>query len=552
MRDDTGNSSGFSLVEAIVAIAITGVLLSAFALVAVSGIRGSSEARINQQAGDIIDSGLEAARTQTYSNLTMTASDATLGTDSRVVASGCPSSGAYCVSLPNASGSGSSLQSLVTSTATGYITQHVQTVNSNTNKVVFTVATYISSPTDEASASYKRVTVYVSWTLEGQSHQRVGSTLIADTRRGLPLPHFTVTPILGSNFTVNPGTLITEGFTINNLGARDSFSFGPDSAVSGSTVSYYLDDGDGTYDAADTALTPAGGLVTTPSIEPTASATIWVLISVPSTATASTTTITYTATSISQPGFGSGVSSQNQQVTINVTNSVITPTPTTSTTPTTTTSPTQSTTPAACTAVGTTATTGTEYYLHNTSDGTNYSGNQVNAFDPMAFSSNVPSASSLADFSQTDGYGNIGGRNLTASSANFSETDSTKVATWQIQINKGGTTYSGTTYLDVWAAPSSGSASDTVSLKAMVGWGSGKKSLSWTNETGTATTTATGTASGTGCGQWREFIIAIPTNTFKPSNNDWIDVQLFNTGSKDVRLAYDTTTYMSNVVWKQG
>jgi type II secretory pathway pseudopilin PulG len=541
VRDDSSGSSGFSLIEAVVAIAIAGILLSAFAIVAVASIRGSTEARVNQQAGDILNSALESARAQSYSSLAMYSGDSTLSGDSRLQTSGCPNSGAYCISLPNPSGSSPALQSLVMTTATGaYITQHQQSVNTNTNHVTFTEWTYITSPTDEAKATYKEVTVYLQWKVDGQTHTRVASTDIASTQRGLPLPHFTLTLNSGGG-TYNPGQQVLLKFTILNLGARDSFDFSSNNDSYGWT--YYLDNGDGSFSSStDTVMSDSDGdgVRDTGAIEPTKSVVVWVVYNIPSTATASTNAFTFTAKSVAQPNLGAGTSSHTQSTSVTVTSGVIstaTPTPTNTANP--------------CGTVGTAAPSGNLYYLHNSTGGNAFTGASSTSLYPMRFSdqSTAPTASSLVDFSTDDGKGNgVTGRDLRPVGASPSFTDSNvhDVAAWQYQVGSSlnHKTFSGTTYLDVWAQP--GSSGGSISLSAMVGYGNTQgQTTTWTNKT-----TSAATATGSGCDQWREYIIAIPTNSFTVNNNDYLEVLLFNnSASADERIAYDTTTYMANVVW---
>jgi len=208
--------------------------------------------------------------------------------------------------------------------------------------------------------------------------------------------------------------------------------------------------------------------------------------------------------------------------------------------------------------VGTAAPSGNLYYLHNSTGGNAFSGTSSTAAStsPMMFSTYLtpPTASSLVPYSTDDGQGNSGngngngqpGRylNPVGASPSFTDTTPLDVSNWWYKAsNSDGTgTYNGTTYLTVWAEPSA--SGGTVSLRAMVGYKSNGNSSSWVNET-----TSAATVTGSGCDSWRQFIIAIPTNTFSVGNNDKIEVELFNNSATGERIAYDTTTYNANVVW---
>lgn len=546
----SGSDGGFTLIEAIAAITVAAIMLGAIAFASVTGIHASTEARINQQAGDVIESAIETARAQSYSTLVMSTSDPNLSAakDSRILTSGCPNSASMCVSVPNPVGTGTVKEALDTSAATGYITNHIQTVTTGTNKVAFTVYTYITSPSDEAGAKYVRVSVFADWRVYGQSHERYASTYVTETTRGLPLPHFKLTPVTSTTTTVNPGSNVYFGFKLTNLGARDAWDFTASDETLG--WSYYLDNGDGTFDPTDvtseTPMTDSSGnsVRDTGPIEPNDFDTIWVTRKVPATAATGSSNVTFTATSVAQPDLGAGTSTLSQSTTVTVSSAVITPSPSpTSTTVTPT--PTPTATPAACAAVGTAASSGTLYYLHNTNTSAPFIGTSSTSLYPMSFSSTVPTASSLVDFSTDDGYSTSAGRNLTHATGSFSNTNAKQVASFSQQQSKNGTTYSGTTYLTVYAKPTSGLSTDSVTLSAFVGWKS-KASDAWTSKTTTA-----GTVTGTGCADWRQFTIPVQTASFSTKNNSYIEVLLENTGSTDVRLAYDTTTYKSSVVWQQ-
>jgi hypothetical protein len=215
--------------------------------------------------------------------------------------------------------------------------------------------------------------------------------------------------------------------------------------------------------------------------------------------------------------------------------------------------------------VGTQGTVGTQYWLHNTNSSLPYAGTSGAAsFDPMQFSAVAPTATTLQNYS-TEASTGTAGRNLTTSSnPSFPSGTATPATTaqWQYQVtNINGMKFaaSGYVYLDFWAMPADGVSTESLSFEGMVGYGafnSKKGTYSWQSEgSGVSVTPAVG------CGSWREFVIAMQLpaaqnknstfSTFSASNNDIIEALLFNTGSNPVRIAYDTTTYQSNVLWPQ-
>lgn len=572
-RQRADADAGFTLIEAVAAIAVAAIMLTAIAFAAVTGIHASTEARINQQAGDVIESAIESARAQSFSSLEMspatTDPNLTTGKDSRLSASGCPNGGSLCISVPNDNGSGTVKESLDIQ-AGGYITNHIQTDTTGTNKVPFTVSSYITSPSDEAGATYKRFVVFVQWHIYGATHTREASTFITDTTRGLPLPHFTLTAANSTTPTVNPGTTVTFGFTVENLGARDSFKFTDNSGL----WTYYLDNGDGVFDpSTDTKTTDTG------QIDPNKSVEMWATYTVPTTATAGSTTIKFTATSDAQPGFGAGTSSHSVTATVTVNTGVISPTPTPTTpspTPTspsptpTTPSPTPTNTPS-CPLVGARGTIGTEYWLRAQNSSTPFNGSTgLTSMDPMQFSASPATATALQNYS-TEVSGSQPGRNLspfsgTPSLPAGSPSDVSKAAQWQFLVSStSGISYTanGYVYLDFWAMPTDAVVGEQMSFEGMVGYGaySKNKGYSWTQE-------ATGTIStASSCGAWQEFVVAMQlpagknknstTSTFSAGTNDIIEVLLYNTGTKSDRLAYDanvdstSNSYQSNVLWPQ-
>jgi hypothetical protein len=448
-----------------------------------------------------------------------------------------------CVRVPAQTGSGTVLENLVTTSATGYITNHIKQVTAKTNKVTFNVYSYITSPSDETSATYKRVTVFVNWTEYGSSHTREASTYVTSTRRGLPLPHFKLTPVTATSRTVNPGTTVYFGFKVTNLGAPDAFDFTASDESLG--WSYYVDNGDGTFDpsnpAAETAMADSdgNGVRDTGLLNANVFVIVWAIRTVPSTATAGTSTVTFKAQSVAQPSLGAGTSYLTQNTSVIVQSGVITPSPTATPTPTST-----ATTPA-CTPVGTAASSGTLYYLHNTSDGTASTGADSAAQYPMTFSTNTPGAGSLGDYSTGDGYSGVTGRVLKPVTPSNSVSTAAQVADFRYQVSEpGGTTYAGTASVTLWVEPASGLSTDPVNYQVYIV----RRAVNGNNTTLTTMATVTSSNPTWGCNGFNQITVQLPISSLKVSKNDYVDVLVENTGTNDLRIGYDTASMNGSVI----
>jgi type II secretory pathway pseudopilin PulG len=534
----SASDTGLSLIEAVAALAVAAIILTGLAYATVGGVKASTAARVNQQAGDILESTIEKARTAGYDAVVMYASDPdlTVSKDSRLVASGCPSGGSLCVSLPNPKGAGTVKENIVTSPAPGFLPNHVTTAkDASTNEVPFTVATYVTSPNDGTDATYKRVTVFVSWTQYGTSHVREGSTYVTETTRGLQLPHYTLNPLSGypQIQTKNPGQEVMFGFRVENDGARDSW----DITATDNTLAwaYYADtDGDGQYtDGVDVALTDndGDGVRDTGLIDTKGHLDFWMIGTVPnSAANGSTYKANVQSTSVSQPTASTAIALQPVEVQVSTLITAPPTTPTATATPTPTSSETESPSPipsptetanSACTAVidAAPAATGIRYYLHTTAP-------RVDQVEPI---STAVTSFSLAS------AGNPGFRKQDDYNTNSSKGPAFE---WRLQWQEGGnpTLHAGTAYVSVWAKPV-GNPSSTVSLRAMIGYNSTGNTNNWKNLT---SGDGHGDVSHAGCGDWQEYVVPVPITDQSLANNSWLQVLLFNTGSSDLLIAYDS------------
>ena len=275
-RASASGDSGFTLVEAVVALFVLGVIFTALAAAAIGSLRASMSARVEQQAIDFATEALEKARTADYYTLANVSAD--VSSDPRISACGTT----YCIDP----GTGTA-EPLVLS-AGGSVSPHVNQVSvSLSNEVPITLSTYVSEPAD-ATADYKRITVMASWSMGSIARERSVTSLVTLTTRGLPLPVFKLTPIGGTSVSVNPDSWVPFAFELTNQGAPDRWNLTSTGSAAG-LWSFYRDDGDGIYEypgspsecsgTCDSILTntnPSGdAIVDTGRIDPTASIVFW-------------------------------------------------------------------------------------------------------------------------------------------------------------------------------------------------------------------------------------------------------------------------------------
>ena len=241
-------ADGFTLIELVVALTIATVIFSAMAAAGLAGVRASGVARQNQQAVDVLNRVVEQYRAVSLTNLAMVTSDLQVG-DSSITTGSTPR-----YTVPNGVG-----QEAVWAKATGSVSPHVTTTTSGDIKgIVYTVKAYVTTPPgttlDSSGQPYqKRLTVVATWISYGQSHQRIISTILTETTRGLPLPRYSVIPTSVTTLTGTPSSTLTWGMQVINRGARDTFNV----SASIGTWTYYVDtDCDGARDVGeDTLLT---------------------------------------------------------------------------------------------------------------------------------------------------------------------------------------------------------------------------------------------------------------------------------------------------------
>ena len=263
---------GFSLVEAVVALAIATAIFTALAFALVGAAKSALLSQQNQQAGDVLNQAVEQARALSYEALTMRTAD--LNTSERTGAGRTPTiASCLCYNPTNDTTAGAGVEPLVTPDPNGGLLTHV--TQSEQNGGTYTIRRYVTRPADASGAVYKRLTVVVTWSTLGRDRVRTYSTLVAATKRGLPLPDFKFTNASSLGQCRNPGSNAVYTFAIKNNGARDAWNLSTTPATPAWT--FYADtDGDGLFDAADdAALTVTGGVPTTGLLEPTTSRTFF-------------------------------------------------------------------------------------------------------------------------------------------------------------------------------------------------------------------------------------------------------------------------------------
>jgi type II secretory pathway pseudopilin PulG len=303
-RPVPSGDDGFSLVEAVVALMIATVVFTALAFALIGGAKAGLLAQQNQQAGDVLNQAVEDARSLSYGALAIRPADLDVGEPAR---SPLLSAGYYNgkddSTTEDASTAAVELEPLSLD-ANGAVFPHVTTVSQNGRD--FTVRRYVTVPADAASAVYKRLTVVVTWDGLGTQRTRIYSTLVANTKRGLPLPDFKFSNVASLSQCRNPGSSLTYSFTIRNNGARDAWTLSPTAGPPAWT--YYDDtDGNGGFDSAvDQALPVTAGVPSTGLIEPTTSRNFFAVTSLqtalerPAPYTLSTV---FRATSAAQPDY---------------------------------------------------------------------------------------------------------------------------------------------------------------------------------------------------------------------------------------------------------
>ena len=260
------SDAGFTLVEVIAAMGIAAIVLTALLGATISAARASITARVDQQAGDLLVKTLEDLRSLDYGAVALT--PAAVAADSSIVTpaenGACPAEADACWTVPNGIG----LEPVVLA-STGAVDPHISTVTANANNVAFTLRRYVTQPPGENT---RRVTAIAEWSIGGTPYSREVSTMFANTRRGLPLPKFTVAEAGGGVTVVNPGGMLQVPVIVKNLGARDAFELRvlADDVFQPNWVIYPDETCSGGFDEENppTALQATSGVYRTPEVFP--------------------------------------------------------------------------------------------------------------------------------------------------------------------------------------------------------------------------------------------------------------------------------------------
>lgn len=313
-RSPADPDAGVTLVEIIVAMTMAGIVLVALLGASIAAAKATVNARVNQQAGDLLTKSIEDMRSLDYAALSLRTSDLTADPE----ITGTP----LAWQVPN--GAATTPEAIV-SDATGAVYPHITTVTANANNGSYTVKRYVTQVA--GNSAVKRVTVKVEWVDQSGNHTRTSSTIVADTRRGLPLPSFVVSNGGGGVTSVERGGTAVLPFFVRNLGAPDSFSL---TVLEGTTVqvgwSFYRDTNClGSLDSAYTPLAENAGVVVTGQLFPDAIACFLAVEDIDR--PAGTYGFAISATSTVQPEAG-GNTATGVPVGVTVSGGAITPTPT--------------------------------------------------------------------------------------------------------------------------------------------------------------------------------------------------------------------------------
>jgi Tfp pilus assembly protein PilV len=518
MRQPVRDDSGFSLIEAVVALFVAAVAFTALAAASLSAVKGSMTARQNQQAADFMARELEAARLLDFGSLANVASDLAGDPDiSTCAGKPCidPGTGTKEPIYTGATGSG------------GGVNPHIKTVTGGTaNNSTFLVKTYVTTPSDAYGSDYRRVSVTAEWNAYGKHRERTISSIVAFSQRGLPLPVFKITPLGSTTQDVNPGVEVVYGFRVTNQGAPDRFNLTENTPAAGWTWVY--DDGDGVWNKAlDTgtiADTNGDSVRDTGRLNPNGYKIFWAYYTPTAVGTVLTT---WSATSVAQAAATGGT--QTVLTTTKVATGVITPTPTTTSTP-----PTPATDcgPASPPPTATAASgyTTKSYTLHNSTTPGNTTAGTL-----LSMNTSSPYASLLYQYSTDVATANPG-RVLTTGGT-FASGSNAQRLDWRYPVGK--KAYSGTATMTLWVASPVGSPITSVGLTAYVyTW---KKTGSSYAAASVATIPLT--ISPFSCTGFQRVDGASATFTVPQlGQNDEIGVRVVNTGTSAVRVAYDVVS----------
>lgn len=228
--------AGFTLIETVIALSIAAFVFMSLAAATMMALKGGLNARQNQMAADMIVQSTEKVRALDFINTAHTTLDGTIS------------------GSPHVSGGkfdpGTGVAEDLIFLPTGYdgpLNPHM--TQETYDATQYTIYRYVTAPAGYTTDT-RRLTVIVEWTVQGQTKSQQNSTLLTETRRGLPLPRFLFSASSGTARTQGPGTEVVYGFKLHNYGARDTWNL---DATGFGAFTYYKDlDADGAKGTLDT------------------------------------------------------------------------------------------------------------------------------------------------------------------------------------------------------------------------------------------------------------------------------------------------------------
>lgn len=405
-RHVAARNDGFTLVEMMIAIAVMAIMFTGAALVLGSTLGGAAESRLKQHAVEAATEILEGTRAIDYATV---ATQDVSGDITQLLGEGyisVKSAGPPATYSFDPDGPTGPLAVEDVVLATSSAIDPVQVLQRNGAR--YTVRTIVTDP-DATATPYKRVTTQVSWTQDGQTFRRHITSIVSETRRGLPLPNFAVGD--DATFSYALGGKVHLPFSITNNGARDSWNISATASPTRSWtdpaqpvhIEWYRDNspGDGLYSPGEALLTDTSGdgPVDTGLMETDEARKIvgyLDLASVPL-EPAGTVVVTITLTSESQPLSNP----KTVKLTLNFAG------------------------PSGCTG----GCTLTPYYFHNQYPGT---GATTLITGDMPANTTVPTQASLPNY-DTD-QDSVAGRRILQGTGDYSEATATKIAKWSYQM----------------------------------------------------------------------------------------------------------------------
>lgn len=536
LRRRPSPDQGFTLVEAVVALLIAGIVFSALASSLIAGLQASMYGRQNQQATDFMTQRVEELRRMDFSALTHDATDIAAADRTTSCASG------RCLAVDGVP------ETVLTDVAPGITTYRQTVAGTDANQTTYTVDTYVTNAVGEDAERIRRATVYVTWVDRGEVRTRSTTTLIAATQRGLPLPVFKLVPS-STNATVNHGARVTYHFTLTNQGAPDrwNLTLTDDAPAAPYHWELYADsDGDGLLDTSvDAPLTDSTGEgdIDTGRVDPNSTMAFFLSRVTDGAGTgANTTTTTLNAASYAQPLATGGSTSVALETT--VTDAAVggsTPT----------TSPTMAPpgTPVDCAWPGTvpaatTPSTGGWSIVRNTlhNDPSGATTTQQQLYMGLA----GPDEGLLPVYS-TDAS-TLTGRTVKQSSpVNPTDAqvltggDKQRFADWAMQMPTA-TKIGGKAVLRLWVARSTDNIGP-YSLRAVAYSGTPASNGSLTRN---ALASAPISLSGLSCEGFQEVYVELSLPQTTIAKNDYFGVRVVNLATPDVRFAFDVATTSSH------